>query len=325
MKYKLSFVIPCYRSEYTITEVIKEIEEVVALNDDFTYEIIAVNDASPDNVWDVLIYLAEERSYVKAIDLAKNMGKHGALMAGFANASGDIIVGLDDDGQCPVECVWQLIEPLKQGFDIAIARYPQKKQSRFKNLGSAINHWMACVLLEKPKDIQTSNFFAMKRFIRDEILRYQNPYPYIGGLFFRATKRIKNVVMEERERISGSSGFTFRKSFSLLMNGFTAFSVKPLRIATVLGIVSAFLGFMYGIWVVVQKLFHPNILSGYSSIMALLLFVSGMIMLMLGLIGEYIGRIYISINNSPQYVIRETKNIQEFTRKETDVEKEILR
>ena len=171
-----------------------------------------------------------------------------------------------------------------------------------------MNNLMACALLKKPRDLQISNFSAMKRFICLEILNYQNPYPYIDGLFLRSTGKIANVLMEERERAVGTSGYTFWKSLSLWLNGFTAFSVRPLRVATALGgIISAF-GFLFGIWVVVSKLLHPEIMAGYSSLMAVLLFVGGMIMILLGLIGEYIGRIYISLNNSPQYVIRERTN-----------------
>lgn len=309
MKSKLSFMIPCYRSEHIISSVIEEIISIMDEKADYDYEIITINDDSPDDVLSVLRREAERFPMVKVIDLAKNMGKHAALMAGYSKATGDIIVGVDDDGQCPIECLWQLIKPLEQGFDVSIACYPEKKQSKLKNFGSRVNHWMSCILLEKPKQLQMSNFYAMKRFICKEILRYQNPYPYIDGLILRSTRKIQNVDMEERERVSGSSGYTFRKSLSLWLNGFTAFSVKPLRIATVTGAACAFLGFLCGMWVIIRKICYPEILAGYSSMMALLLFIGGMIMLMLGLIGEYIGRIYISINHSPQYVIREMINI----------------
>lgn len=307
---KLSFVIPCYNSENTIASVINEIDVIMQQKNEYEYEIIAVNDSSPDNVWYVLENLTKERSNIKAIDLAKNMGKHSALMAGYSYAQGDIIISLDDDGQCPVDRLWDLLEPLEHGYDIVIARYPKKKQSAFKNFGSKVNDLMACFLLNKPKDLKLSNFYAIKRFICKEILRYTNPYPYISGLFLRSTMRIKNVYMEERERILGNSGYTFSKSLKLWLNGFTAFSVKPLRIATIIGFFTSLSGFIFALYVVLRKIYYPNIPSGYSSIMAVQLFIGGVIMLCLGLIGEYVGRIYISLNNSPQYVIRQTKNIE---------------
>jgi len=304
---KLSFIIPCYRSENTILTVIYEIiEEAESLG--IEYEIVAVNDSSPDNVWEVIRAYAKESAVVKAVDLTRNMGKHAAVMAGFSVSTGDVIITLDDDGQCPVDHLRELLEPLSQGYDVSIARYPQKKQSALKNLGSAINDKMACLLIDKPKDLKLSNFYAIKRFILVEILKYHNPYPYISGLLLRATSRIANVEMEERGRISGSTGYTLAKSIKLLINGFTAFSVKPLRTASVLGVVMASSGFLFALYIIIEKIIHPDIVAGYSSLMAVILFVGGIIMLFLGLIGEYIGRIYISLNNLPQFVIREIVN-----------------
>lgn len=242
---------------------------------------------------------AKKDERIKVIDLAKNGGKHCALMAGYSRATGDIIVGVDDDGQCPVDCVYKLISPLEEGYDIALAKYPLKKQSKIKNMGSYVNDKMACSFLGKPKDLKLSNFYAVKRFVLEEVLKYKNPYPYIDGLFLRSTDKIINVEMQERERKAGKSGYTLKKSLKLFMNGFTAFSVKPLRFSSILGFITALLGFLFAVAVVVKKAINPLVPSGYSSIMAVLLFVGGVIMMLLGVIGEYIGRIYISINNSP--------------------------
>lgn len=309
---KISFVIPCYGSEKTIEFVIDEIIENVEKRKDFDYEIITVNDASPDNVINVLKKLADKNSRIKVLDLAKNFGKHSAVMAGFSVVSGDYIVCLDDDGQCPMDRLWDLLEPvLSDRADYAMADYAKKKQSGFKNFGSVINSFMSRVLINKPKDLNFTNFKVIKRYIVDEMLKYDNPYPYIEGLTLRTTRNIATVPMEERDRYAGVGNFTFIKSLSLWMNGFTAFSVKPLRLATIVGIICAFIGFIFGVAVVVRKIFNPAVAMGYSSTMAVLLFIGGMIMLMLGLIGEYIGRIYISLNNSPQYVIRQKINIEE--------------
>ena len=164
---------------------------------------------------------------------------------------------------------------------------------------------MTEILLDKPRELQFSNFIAIRRYVVDEILRYENPYPYLTGLLLRTTNRIVNVDMEERSRLAGSTTYTFGKLIALWMNGFTAFSVKPLRIATVIGCATAAVGFLWGIVTVLRKIINPsNILAGYSSTMAVVLFVGGMLMLMVGLVGEYVGRIYISINKSPQYVVR---------------------
>lgn len=307
----ISFVIPCYNSERLVATVIKEIKQVMEQRNNVSYEIITVNDCSPDGVLDVLRELAAYDSKISVIDLAKNMGKHAALMAGYACACGDVVISVDDDGQCPTSELWRLLEPLTNGYDIALAQYPLKKESLIKRFGSRVNDYMARFLIGKPKGLQLSNFSAMKAFICRELLRYNNPYPYIDGLFLRSTSRIANVKMECRKRLEGETGYTFRKSISLWVNGFTAFSVKPLRVATLLGVLFSLTGFLYGLWIILQKVLHPGIAAGYSSMMAILLFIGGMLMLMLGLIGEYIGRIYISINNSPQYVIRETINLSQ--------------
>lgn len=316
---KISFIIPCYGSEKTVGIVIKEIEEIVSKNPKYDYEVVAVNDKSPDNVWEVLKGIAKENKKVKIINLAKNMNRPGALMAGMSKATGDYVILMDDDGQCPMESLWELIKPLEEGHDVSIAKYPSYKQSIFKSFGTIVNRKMTEVIMEKPKGLNFTNFTAIKKYIVDEILKYENPYPYMTGLLLRTTSDIVNVQMEERERITGSTNFTFKKMLNLWINGFTAFSVKPLRISTVIGFITAAIGFLYGLYIIIHKLFiHTNIAQGYSSMMAVLLFIGGIIMLMLGMIGEYLGRIYICINNSPQYVIKEMFNIKEGEKDEED-------
>jgi len=312
MMVHLSFVIPCYGSENTIEYVIDEIIGVVAKADGFDYEIVCINDQSPDNVLPVLLRLAEQNQKIKVVDLAKNFGKHSAVMAGFSVVTGDYIVCLDDDGQCPLDRLWDLMDPLlADKADMTMAEYPKKKQSAWKNFGSHVNSLMSRTLINKPKQLQFSNFFVMKAYIVKEILRYENPYPYLEGLILRTTNRIMGVKMEERDRVAGKGHFTLFKSLSLWINGFTAFSVVPLRISSLIGMICAAFGFIYGLIIVVRKLIYPDISVGWSSTVSIMLFVGGLIMLMLGMIGEYIGRIYISMNNSPQYVIRSKYNIDE--------------
>lgn len=305
---KYSFVIPCYNSELTIQSVYYEICSKMSERPELEYEIIAVNDSSPDNVWSIIRSIAGSDDRFIAIDLARNGGKHAAMMAGYKFVSGDIIINLDDDGQCPLDRLWDLTEPLDRGYDVSIACYSHKKESVLKRIGSKVNALMAESLINKPKNLQISNFSALKHFVISEILNYTNPYPYIDGLILRSTSKIINVPMEERERTAGVGNYTFKKSLSLWVNGFTAFSVKPLRLATFFGMFSAFIGLIFAVYTVINKILNPDVLIGYSSLMAVLLIIGGFLMFMLGIIGEYIGRIYISINNSPQYVIREEIN-----------------
>lgn len=308
---KVSFVIPCYRSENTVEGVVKEIETTMqTMADKYAYEVILVNDCSPDNTMGTIRRICEENSKVKGIGFSRNFGQHAALMAGLRQSDGDYVVCLDDDGQTPADEVGKLLEKLEEGFDAVYAKYENKQHSGFRNLGSKVNERMTRIMLEKPKELFISSYFAVKRFVVEDMIRYENSYPYVIGLVLRSTKNITNVVVNHREREEGRSGYTLKKLFALWFNGFTAFSVKPLRIATCLGAFSAFVGFAYGIYTVIKRFVNPNVPLGYSSMMAALVFFCGMIMVMLGLIGEYIGRIYISMNSSPQYVIRERINIE---------------
>lgn len=309
----ISFVIPCYRSEHTLPHVVTEIEDTMEKlrNENWgQYEIILVNDCSPDNTFGVIRKLCQDKEYIKGIGFSRNFGQHAALMAGLRHSSGDYVVCLDDDGQTPADEVDKLLAKLEEGYDAVYAKYEHKQHSAFRNLGSRVNELMTRIMLEKPADLYISSYFTVKRFVVEDMIRYENSYPYVIGLVLRATKNITNVVVQHREREEGSSGYTLKKLLGLWFNGFTAFSVKPLRIATAIGVFCAVLGFIYGFYTVIKRLVNPAVPVGFSSTMAAIVFFGGMIMVLLGLIGEYIGRIYISMNNSPQYVIRERINVE---------------
>ena len=302
---KLSFVIPCYRSENTIETVVQEICDTVATRSGIDYEIVLVNDCSPDGVWQVIKRLAANDNHIKGICLAKNFGQHCALMAGYGQATGDYVISLDDDGQTPASESFKLVDKLEEGFDVVYGYYEHSAQHLFRRFGTWVNKKMAEAIIGQPKTLRTTSFFIMRKFIVEEIVRYPHPFAYISGLVFRATKNLGNVEVQHRRRIEGESGYTIAGLIGLWINGFTAFSVKPLRAATFIGLLCALVGFVAGLYVVYQKFINPEIPVGYTSMLATLLFVGGMIMFLLGLIGEYVGRIYISINQSPQYVVRE--------------------
>lgn len=308
---KISFVIPCYRSEHTIEAVVAEIMDTMEGLAAYDYDIFLVNDCSPDNTFAVIKRICEKHNNVTGISLAKNFGQHAALMAGLRKSDGDIVVCLDDDGQTPADEVGSLIDAIEQGSDVVYASYDSKQHSAFRNFGSHINDIMTRVMLGKPKELQLTSYFAAKRFVVDSMLQYEHSYPYVIGLVLRATKNITNVPVKHRKREVGSSGYTMRKLLSLWFNGFTAFSIFPLRIATAAGAFFAAAGFLYGIYTIIKRLVNPAVPMGFSSLMAAVVFFGGMLMIMLGLIGEYIGRIYICINRSPQYVIREETGAKE--------------
>ena len=306
----LSFVIPCYRSEKTVENVIERIIKTVTQDGRYDYEIICINDYSPDNTLNVLKRQAAANSKIKVINFSRNFGQHSALMAGFNFVTGDIIICLDDDGQNPPEEMFSLIDKLDEGYDLVSAKYVSKKHSLFRKVGTKISFAMSSYLVGKPKDIDLNSYYVFRRYIADEVIKYTNPYPFVHGLILRITRNMANVQITHKERQEGPSGYNLKKLLALWMNGFTAFSEKPLRLASIIGIISALLGFIYGIIIIVRKIIHPEVMLGYSSIMAVILLFSGIIMLFLGLLGEYIGRMYISINNAPQFAIKETINIK---------------
>ena len=304
---KISFVIPCYKSSKTLPSVVNEIRETMETHPDkYLYEIILVNDCSPDDTFSVIQSLSEKYENTLGIDLAKNFGQHAALMAGYHYASGDVIVSLDDDGQTPANEVGKLLSKLDEGYDVVYAQYEHKQHSVFRNLGSKANSLMAEVMLGKPKDLYISSYFAAKRYVIDEAKRYQGAFPYVIGLILRSTKRIANVSVCHRERADGTSGYTLRKLLALWINGFTSFSVKPLHFASYVGLFSAILGTLYLFYVVIIYFISHSAPAGWSTLISIVLILGGLTLLMLGLIGEYVGRIYMCINNSPQYVVRTT-------------------
>lgn len=305
---KISLVIPCYNSEKSIEELVKKACTAFRENSQSDYEIILVNDGSADGTWKVIKELALASDKIIALNMSQNFGQHNALMAAYRCVSGDIVVGMDDDGEHDAADMFKLIdELLEKNFDFVCASYrEEKKDSTFRNFGTKMNDLMAELLIGKPKKYNFSSYNVMRRFVVDQIIKCSNPYPYIAGLILQATKRLGMVELPKHRRKYGRSGYDLKKLLRLWLNGFTAFSVKPLRLATVLGIFMAFFGFLYGIIIIVNKLLNPNtVLIGYSSIMATLLWIGGMIMIILGMIGEYVGRIYINMNSMPQYVIRE--------------------
>lgn len=302
---KISFVIPCYRSEKTVLVVVDEIERTMAQRNELQYEIILVNDGSPDNVWQVIEGRAEEDAHIMGINLAKNFGQHSALMAGYNHCTGDFVVSLDDDGQTPADKVFLLIDELEKGYDVVYASYPENHQNAFRRFGSKCAKKMSDYMFDIKDDRKGSSYFVTRKFVIDEIIRYNHSYPYISGLILRTTRNIGVVSIPHRDRIAGKSGYNLKSLISLWLNGFTAFSVKPLELGTYVGIGLAMLGFLYAIYTIIRRLFTPTVVEGWSSLISIILIVGGIIMVMLGLIGEYIGRIYICINNSPQYVIKE--------------------
>ena len=297
--------------ENTISVVVSELVETLEGNEEYEYEIILVNDGSPDSTYEVLKQLADVNKKIKVVNFSQNYGQHAAVLAGYSYSKGNIIVGMDDDGENSPRDIFKLVNKLNEGFDYVCAKYSVHQHSVGRRIGTKINEAMSRILIDKPKGIGLTSYYAVKRYVIDEICQYKNPYPYIPGLLLRTTKNIGCVEIEQKERLSGTSGYNLRKMLSLWLNGFTAFSVKPLRVATLIGFLSSVFGFLFGLFIIISKFLNSDVLIGYSSIMASIWFIGGIILLVLGLIGEYIGRIYISINKLPQYVVKERINLED--------------
>ena len=301
----VSFVIPCYRSEHTVTSVVDEVRRTMPTLPGYDYEIVLVNDCSPDGTFRVIRELAENDARITAVDLAKNFGQHAALMAGFHHCAGDIVVCLDDDGQTPADEVGKLLSKLEEGYDVVYASYDHKQHASWRNWGTKLNNKMTEIMLGKPKELSIPSYLAARRFVIDEMLSYTHCYPYVDGLILRTTRSICNVPVTHRAREDGESGYTLVKLIGLWMNGFTSFSVKPLRIASYCGAAAAVAGFLYFIIILIKHFVDSSIPEGWASTMAMMMLLGGVVLLVLGMIGEYIGRIYMCINASPQFVERQ--------------------
>lgn len=302
----ISFIIPCYKSEHTLESVVDGIENMMSTRSDFESEIVLVNDGSPDNTFATIRKLVDKYDNITGIDFAKNRGQQSAIMAAIKYSKGEIVACCDDDGQTPIDTVFQFIEKMEtEGYDVVCANYVNRgKRSLFRRFGSWLNDQMSIFFLDKPKDVNTSVYFVAKRFVAEEMAKYDNPYPYITGLLLRTTGRIGNVDVEQKSRLAGQSGYNFKRLLSLWVNGITTFSIKPLRLANIIGCLLALIGFVIIIVLVIEKLLNPHVSLGWTSIIATNLLVGGIIMMILGVIGEYIGRIYICLNKTPQYVER---------------------
>ena len=305
---KISFVIPCYNSTNTIANVVEEIKKVMHSDmSSYDYEIVLVNDGSPDGTtYQAILDIIKKEKCIKVVNLARNFGQPSAVMAALNQTVGDYVVCGDDDGQTPFDELPKLFAKIEEGYDLVEARYAvREKRSLFRKLGTVMNEGMATWLIAKPKGLELTTYWAVRRFVVDEMITYPNSYPYLGGLMLRATQNACNVDVSHRERISGSSGYSLKKMIELWLNGFTSFSVKPLRLMSIIGMIVAAIGFIYGTVTVVRKFTDPEMVAGYSSIMSVNLFMFGVLFFFMGLIGEYVGRIYISLNKAPQFVIKD--------------------
>ena len=296
----MSIVIPCYYSQDTIEKVVhltaSELEK-----GGYEWEFVLVNDGSKDATFSRIKQLCAESPQIVGVDCAKNLGQHAAIMAGLKYASGDFVLVMDDDMQThPSQCL-KLVDALRddETCDVVFAEWEQHKEALWRRWGSDFAAWSTRVMTKRPKEIYSSNYFVMRDYIRDEIVRYTGPYPYVQGLLFRSTHNMKNVDVEHFERESGSSGYTLKTLIRLWAN-VLGFSMLPLRAASLVGAVIGVVGIVAAIAIVVMRATDPTMAMGWPSLMATVLICSGVILMFLGIIGEYMGRLFMTENNAPQ-------------------------
>jgi undecaprenyl-phosphate 4-deoxy-4-formamido-L-arabinose transferase len=240
------------------------------------------------------------------VNLARNFGEHNAVMAGMESARGRYIVTIDDDLQHdPADIVALYMHCRDGGLDVTYTYWDNKKHNLIRNLGSRLTNKMASIIMGKPKDIYFSTFRCMSRFLVDNILRYDGPYPYIDGLILQITDKIGKMKITHYERGAGRSGYTTRRLVRLWLNIFVNYSVMPLRFSTVIGMVLSFLGLLYTIRIITIRLMDETP-EGWASLMSVVLLFSGAQLVVLGVMGEYLGRIHLTNNRKPQFVVRDS-------------------
>ena len=303
---EISIVIPVYRSEKILPELVAQVFAAMqAAGMHERFELILVSDSSPDRSWEVIVELAPRHAFLRGICLARNFGQHNAVMAGLNSAAGEIIVIMDDDLQHPPSAIMLLVQALRGGADVCFTTYIDRKHAIWKRFGSWVNDVAASFLLGKPRGLYLSSFKAMHRRVAQEIVRYDGPYAYIDGLILDVTRHVTSVPVVHQERHEGRGNYGLRRSLSLWLKMATSFSIIPLRVASFTGTVLAGLSAMAMIVVIAQKLRHPEIQAGWASILTAILFIGGLQLLCLGVIGEYLGRAYLKINRKPQFVVRQ--------------------
>ena len=307
-----SIVIPCYSSSKTIRKVVELTKKEMKILNKDNFEFILVNDCSPDNgeTQKVLRAMSREDDRVVFINLAKNAGQHNAIMAGLNYAKGDAIIAMDDDMQTHPSQLKKMFAEFEKGYDIVYGFYSEKKHSFFRNIGSYINYLTVRVLIGKPKELKTSSFWIIRKFVRDNVIQYKGEHTYLQGLFLRTSRNISCIPVEHFQREVGKSNYTLKKLIGLWSN-ILGFSIIPLRMASFLGYILSVGGIVGAIAVFIMKIVNPKTVIGWPSIMLTICFFSGIILLFLGLIGEYIGRMYMGMNQQPQYVIKEICNKNE--------------
>ena len=301
----LSIVVPVYRGAATVGLLV---EALSALRPEGGLEIVLVNDGSPDNSGEVCRALQQTATVpLTYIEHARNFGEHNAVMTGLRHARGSYVITMDDDLQNPPEEVIKLYDHARKGgWDVVYTRYAVKEHEGWRNLGSRFANKVADLLLDKPKGLYLSSFRCMSAMAVREVAKYRGPYPYVDGLLMQVTQRLDSIEVKHLPRAEGRSNYTIKRLVLLWLNLATNFSVLPLRLAILAGVLMGFLGILGALLVIIEALIGVTP-SGWASMMTVTLLIAGGQFLILGVLGEYVGRAFLSANGKPQGVVREAR------------------
>lgn len=303
----ISIVIPVYNSEENLIELNNQIQKVLS---HLNFELILINDQSKDKSWQIINELANKYKNIIGINLRKNSGQDNAIFAGINYTKGENIVVMDDDLQHSPSDILNLYNEIQKGYDVCYANFEKKKQALWKNLGSWLNGKMAEITINKPKHIYLSPFKIIKKEIVDEIRTTNYLYPYIDGIIFSITSNITQIDVKHHDRFSGESTYTLFESIKVFMKLVTGFSVFPLRVASFVGLIASLWGFILGMYFIIEYFINSSSPEGWTSIIVVILFLGGIILMSLGVVGEYLGRIYLSINKKKSYTIKKVLNYE---------------
>lgn len=319
---RLSVLVPVYKGEQTIGALVDEVVRELADTDSpiRLWEVVLVNDGSPDNSHERILELMERHpGLVRYLRLYRNFGEHNAVMAGLNHITGDCVAIIDDDFQNPPSEIVLLARKLYQAdYDVVYSYYEKKQHSWFRNLGSQFNDRVATILLKKPRNLYLSSFKVIRTDLVRIITQYRGPYPYIDGLILRSTNRLGTQLTQHAAREKGRSSYTFSKLIYLWLNMSTGFSVTPLRVVALIGFVLSAFALVLLIAFTAERLLSPlfglDLPPGWSSIITSLVFFAGLQLSVLGIMGEYLGRLFLTINGEPQYLIRDRYGVAEEVR-----------
>ena len=303
MSIELSVVIPVYRSAEGLPLLLERLCQNLS-NSFSSWEAVLVNDGSPDHSWQVLEGLVGRYPFLVAVDLRRNCGQDNALMAGLRLSRGEVVVIMDDDLQHDPRDVPRLVARVRDGWDVCFADFETKKQAWWKNLGSAFNGWVARAVIDKPRDVYLSPFKAISRGVVDEVIRYDGPYPYVDGLILSVTSRFARIDATHHARAAGSSNYDLVRSVAVWLKLATGFSVRPLRLASFVGLGTSLLAILFGLFLIVRWFLVHGEVEGWTSILVVVSFLGGLQLFGIGIVGEYVGRAYLNINRKPQYTVR---------------------